>query len=301
MGISCKSQPKLIGRFAPTPSGPLHFGSLVAALGSYIIAKQNNGDWLLRIEDIDPPRVVIGAADNIIRTLEAFGFEWNGDIVYQSQRNSAYQAALEILQTNKLTYMCNCSRKLVQNRNNGIYDGYCRNKEPFQDTEAAVRLKFDVPLEGSFSDFHDRILGHCHFSQPNDLQDFVLRRRDGLFAYQLAVVIDDIEQGVNHVVRGADILDSTTRQNYLYHCFNLLPPTYYHLPLVTDINGNKYSKSQFSPAIKLKDASSWLVKALQHLGQNVESELASSSPSEILNWSIKHWQLDLVPKSSKRY
>ena len=294
-------QSQWVGRFAPSPSGPLHFGSLVAALGSYIIAKQAKGTWLLRIEDIDPPRVVTGAADNIIKSLEGFGFEWDGEIVYQSQRNREYLDALEILKSKALVYSCDCSRKLVQTRNKGVYDGFCRNKALPTEGETAVRVKFDTWINQSFAEFNDGILGSCRFNQSKVLQDFIIRRRDGLFAYQLAVVIDDIEQGVNQVVRGADILDSTPRQNYLYHCFELTPPQYFHLPLVTDILGVKYSKSDFSSAIDSKYASQWLVKALIHLGQKVDSELVQQSPSAILGWAIKNWQLELVPQKPGIY
>jgi len=290
-----------VGRFAPTPSGPLHFGSLVAALGSYLIAKQAKGEWLLRIEDIDPPRELAGAANNIIKTLETFGFEWDGEISYQSQCTEYYQKALLSLQLKDLIYLCDCSRKLVQARNNGIYDSFCRDRKLSLKSEAAVRVNFQNDEKNSFGHFSDGILGSCNFNRPQDLQDFVIKRRDGLFAYQLAVVIDDIKGGINHVVRGADILDSTPRQNYLYYCFNITPPKYYHLPLVTELSGEKYSKSHYSPSIKTKHASQWLVKALIHLGQNVETDLASYSPSNILEWSIKNWRLDLVPKRSKSY
>ena len=290
-----------IGRFAPTPSGPLHFGSLVAAVGSYCIAKKQGGLWLLRIEDLDPPREVRGAASQILKTLEAFGFEWDEEVIYQSKRWSLYQDALATLKKSGLTYRCDCSRKLVHQRNNGIYDNYCRqrnieallNTERDIKAESAVRIKF----HSGFESFTDQILGECRFEQAVDKQDFVILRRDGFFAYQLAVVVDDIEQKVNHVVRGADILDSTPRQNYLYHCLESPTPDYYHLPLVVDAKGNKFSKTRFSPAIKFEDASCWLMEALSHLGQNVEPELSSVAPREILRWAVDNWSTDKVGKN----
>ena len=279
-----------IGRFAPTPSGPLHFGSLVAALGSYVIARQRQGQWLMRIEDLDPPREMPGAADDILRTLEAFGFEWDGEIVYQSQRDSAYKNSLDYLEEKHLVYYCDCSRKTVQERNAGIYDRYCRDRELIDFGESAARIRFNE----TFAEFNDEILGLCTFNQPENSQDFVVRRRDGLYAYQLAVVVDDIEQGVNHVVRGADILDSTPRQNYIYHCLGKTPPSYYHLPLVVDESGHKFSKSKFSPAIRADKATEWLVKAFQHLGQNCDKNMLDASPNEFLFFAVNNFELDKV-------
>lgn len=286
-----------IGRFAPTPSGSLHFGSLVAALGSYIIAKQKQGQWFLRIEDLDPPREIQGASTEIIKTLEAFGFEWDGKIVYQSQRSQYYQQALEKLKAKRLTYTCDCSRKQIQQRNSGIYDRMCRDRNDGLTKEHAIRIKFN----DLFCCFDDTILGQCVFKEAQDTQDFIIKRRDGLFAYQLAVVADDIEQGVNHVVRGADILDSTPRQNFIYQSLGVKPPAYYHLPLAVDEKDEMLSKSKFSPAIKQDKASQWLVKALKHLDQPIEADLEKSKPKEILDWSIKNWQLEKVPLSPIKY
>ena len=284
------------GRFAPTPSGPLHFGSLVAALGSYLIAKQKQGLWLLRIEDLDPPREQPGAASSIIHTLERFGFQWDGEIVYQSQRQSLYHQALAELSDKQLTYRCDCSRKQVLQRNSGVYDGYCRERNLSPQLEAAVRIKFAA----GFEKFNDQILDDCIFEQPEDLQDFVVLRRDNLFAYQLAVVVDDIEQEINHVVRGADILDSTPRQNFLYSCFQKRPPLYFHLPLVIDETGQKFSKSKLYPAISEHQASELLCLALIHLGQKVVPDLAMGTPSEVLQFAIKSWDISKVSKTSKK-
>lgn len=285
-----------VGRFAPTPSGSLHFGSLVAALGSYLIAKHHHGEWLLRIEDLDPPRVVKGAVDDILRTLEVFGFEWDSAVIYQSQRGAFYQAAIDKLKQLNLVYPCSCSRKQILQRNAGVYDNYCRHKQIEDNlSNYALRARFSH----RWSDFEDNILGRCSFCTSADTQDFVVQRRDGLYAYQLAVVVDDIQQGVNHVVRGADIIDSTPRQNFLYQALGYQPPEYYHLPLVVDEQGEKLSKRKFSTAIGGYNPGEWLIKALQHLEQPVLPEMNQSHPSEILALAVENWQLNKVPYQSK--
>jgi glutamyl-Q tRNA(Asp) synthetase len=287
----------LIGRFAPSPSGPLHFGSLVAALGSYLIARQNQGLWLMRIEDIDPPREMPGAADDILRTLESFGFEWDGQVMYQSRRSEHYLNALQSLRDKGLLYACDCSRKMVLERNQGIYDRYCLTRHIADENHCALRVKFDQ----NFSAFYDHILGACHFDQQEYLQDFVVRRSDQLFAYQLAVVVDDIAQDVNQIVRGADILDSTPRQNLLYHYFEQSPPAYYHLPLVVDLQGHKLSKSRFSPAISPAHATRWLSKAYQHLGQAIATDAEALSPMDFLHWAVANFDLQKVGSTAIRY
>lgn len=285
----------------------------MAALASYLVAKNKKGQWLLRIEDIDRPREVPGAAQSIIETLEAFGFEWDGEIIYQSERNERYQEALAELNCNRKVYLCDCSRKQIQSRNHGIYDGHCRPQKSQQTfhskqkldldqlNEVAVRAMFASGSASGFESFFDQILGQCVFESEADKQDFILFRRDGIFAYQLAVVVDDIEQQVNHVVRGADILDSTPRQNFLYHCFNQSAPKYYHLPLVIDESGQKFSKSKLYPAILPSDASKYLVQALIHLGQKVEPDLQLGSPQEILNFAVKNWTLNQVGKKARLF
>lgn len=297
-----------VGRFAPTPSGCLHFGSLVAALGSYLVARQAGGRWFLRVEDLDPPREVKGAAAEILKTLQAFGFEWDGEVSYQSQRQQYYHQALEQLKQSGMVYACNCSRKQLQQRSGGVYDGHCRERKLDEAQDVAWRIRFGE----DFARFTDRVLGDCCFDQPADIQDFVVRRRDGLFAYQLAVVVDDIAQGVTQVVRGADILDSTPRQNYLYQALGYKPPAYYHLPLVVDGQGEKLSKHKFSPAIGAHNASLWLVRALAHLGQlsltesdknltgELVAELSAQAPDKILRWALENWQLEKVGRKSKK-
>jgi len=284
-----------IGRFAPSPTGPLHLGSLVAAVASYMIAKQKGGTWLVRIEDLDPPREIAGSAQSILTSLEDFGLHWDGCITYQSQRNTLYQQKLEELIEQKIVYQCDCSRKIIEARSHGIYDGFCRSRSLPSKKNQATRIKF----EAGFEIFEDKILAQCQFGSNEDLQDFIVKRRDGLFAYQLAVVVDDIEQGINHVVRGQDILDSTPRQNFLYQCFEHRLPQYYHLPLVMGADGIKFSKRAGALAVNKHQASELLLKALQHLGQEIDPAMLSANPIEIIQHYEINWQLDKVKMGAK--
>ena len=281
-----------IGRFAPSPTGPLHLGSLVAAVASYMIAKQKGGLWLVRIEDLDPPREVAGASQSILTSLEDFGLFWDGEVVYQGQRNALYQQRLEEIIEQKIVYQCDCSRKMIAARSQGVYGGFCRDRGLHADSGQALRVKFP----SGFEVFNDQILGPCQFKSVLDRQDFVIKRRDGMFAYQLAVVADDIEQGINHIVRGQDIIDSTPRQNFLYHCFAETKPGYYHLPLVRDNSGEKLSKGQGASAVDKRHATKLLLKALQHLGQNIDFHMLDSKPIEIINYYEKNWQLDKLTR-----
>lgn len=278
------------GRFAPSPTGVLHLGSLVAAVASYLIAKQAGGQWIVRIEDLDPPREVEGSAKQILKSLEDFGFEWDENVYFQSQRTQHYQQILEELIESQFVYRCSCSRKMVDSRNSGVYDGYCRDRNILKKMDVAYRIKF---LDGH-EEFFDHILGHCRFDKSEDKQDFVVKRRDGFFAYQLAVVADDISQGINQIVRGSDILDSTPRQNFIYQCIGNKQPDYYHLPLVLDENGSKLSKRFNSTKIKAGEASKWLLMALSHLGQSVDSEMLTGTPKEILQHFVGCWETDKV-------
>jgi len=259
------SSSRYSGRFAPSPTGPLHFGSLVAALASYLDARAHGGDWLLRMEDVDTPRVVPGASDAILRALEAYGFEWDGAVMYQSRRGEAYQAALQTLQAMGLVYACACSRKqLAETAKRGIdgfiYQGTCRAHPPVAD--AAQRLR--VPAERIV--FDDRIQGRVACDLARESGDFVLKRADGVFAYQLAVVVDDAEQGITDVVRGADLLTSTPRQIVLQHCLGLATPSYAHLPVVLDPLGDKLSKQTLAAPIDPLRPLPALVQALRFLG-----------------------------------
>ncbi|UVE17042.1 tRNA glutamyl-Q(34) synthetase GluQRS [Pseudomonas sp. LS44] len=283
--------PPYIGRFAPTPSGFLHFGSLVAALASYLDARACGGQWLLRMEDLDPPREAPGAQTAILSTLEAYGFEWDGELVNQSARHSAYALVIDRLLQAGLAYACTCSRKQLEG-NGGIYPGTCRNAGHAQH-DAAIRLR--VPeLEYHFV---DRVQGQFRQHLGREVGDFVIRRRDGLYAYQLAVVLDDAWQGVTDVVRGADLLNSTPRQLYLQELLGLPPPDYLHVPLIIQPDGHKLGKSYRSPPLPTEQATPLLLRALRALGQCPPTELNAGSAQEVLAWGIAHWDALLIPRS----
>ncbi len=281
--------PTYIGRFAPTPSGYLHFGSLVAALASYLDARAVGGRWLLRIEDLDPPREVPGAQAAILTTLESYGFEWDGPVMRQSERHAAYAEVLQRWLGQGLAYACSCSRKQLEPYQ-GIYPGLCRNAgHPW--TDAAIRLR--VP-ELSYQ-FTDRVQGSFAQHLGREVGDFVIRRRDGLYAYQLAVVIDDAAQGINAIVRGADLLDSTPRQLYLQELLGVPAPSYLHVPLITQPDGHKLGKSYRAPPLPIAQARPLLLRALRALGQAAPAELLELSPSAILHWAARHWQPEHIP------
>ncbi|MGL4316982.1 MAG: tRNA glutamyl-Q(34) synthetase GluQRS [Pseudomonas sp.] len=280
-----------IGRFAPTPSGYLHFGSLVAALASYLDARSVGGQWLLRMEDLDPPREVAGAQSAILQTLETYGFEWDGELTRQSERHDQYAALIERLLSQGLAYACTCSRKQLESHG-GIYPGTCRNLG--HDThDAAIRLR--VPeLEYRFV---DRVQGEFRQQVGREVSDFVIRRRDGLYAYQLAVVLDDAWQGVSDVVRGADLLDSTPRQLYLQELLGFRQPRYLHVPLIIQPDGHKLGKSYRSPPLPADQAAPLLLRALRALGQQPPDELAGAEAHELLAWGIAHWDATRIPRS----
>jgi glutamyl-Q tRNA(Asp) synthetase len=272
------------GRFAPSPTGPLHFGSLIAAVGSYLDARLRGGVWLLRMEDIDTSRNVPGAADDILKTLAAFGFEWDGEVLFQTRRIEAYVDALEQLKQNGLAYACACSRKEIADSathaaiDGGLaYPGTCRNGLPSGREARAWRLRVDAREIA----FDDRLQGRLAQHLERDVGDFVLRRADGLFAYQLAVVVDDAWQGVTHVVRGADLLASTPRQIWLQRCLGYPEPHYAHLPVAANPAGEKLSKQTRAQALRVEQASAELVRALVFLGQPVTEDLAHASVGEV--------------------
>lgn len=279
------------GRFAPTPSGYLHFGSLVAALASYLDARAAGGQWLLRMEDLDPPREVPGARDAILRTLEGYGFAWDGEAVCQSGRHSEYAAVVARLLDQGLAYACTCSRKQLADHA-GVYPGTCRDAG-HPDDDAAIRLR--VPeLEYRFV---DRVQGEFRQQLGREVGDFVIRRRDGLFAYQLAVVLDDGWQGVTDVVRGADLLDSTPRQLHLQQLLGLPQPRYLHVPLLIQPDGHKLGKRYRSPPLPADQAAPLLLRALRTLGQQPPAALAGARPRELLAWGIAHWDAARIPRS----
>jgi len=292
------------GRFAPSPTGPLHKGSLVAAIASYLEAKKNNGQWLVRMEDVDELRNVKGAADSILRSLEAYGFEWDEDVLYQTQRKAAYADALQTLkqgnlQNKNLVYPCTCSRKSLKAKaaagkiKSGplgiIYPGICakKNFSNFNSADYAIRIK--TPQQNF--DFNDALLGHQTQNLKIELGDFIVRRRDGLFAYQLTVVVDDAFQDITHVVRGADLLDSTARQIYLQQCLNAPSLQYTHLPLIKHQNGDKLSKQTGAKGIGHKADIPLLIDCLHFLNQHPPTELQHESLSSIWQWAIKNWTL----------
>lgn len=295
----------MIGRFAPSPTGSLHFGSLVAAVASYLDVKsainqsQNptENQWLVRIEDLDKPREIKGAADNILHTLEAFGFAWDGAIMYQSQRTEVYEAALDRLK--EQIYSCTCSRReiadsAIEGIDGLIYPGTCKTKSSINKPQQhAIRLK----VTDKNIHFHDVIQGNMHQNLARDIGDFVLKRADDLFAYQLAVVVDDAAQGVSHIVRGADLLDSTPRQIYLQQLLDFRQPSYAHLPIAVNARGEKLSKQTLARPIDTKKAPQLLVSALQFLGQSPPAFLANASTQDIFTWGKLHWNIKRIPKS----
>jgi glutamyl-Q tRNA(Asp) synthetase len=280
------------GRFAPSPTGPLHFGSLVAAVGSYLDAKSQNGVWLIRIEDLDTPRCIAGAADDILRTLDAFGLHSDEPILYQSQRTTAYESALQQLKDIAAVYPCCCTRKEIADSalhgiEGPVYPGTCRNGIPPDKTTRAWRVHTD----DSVIEFDDAWQGHLAQNLETDIGDFVVKRADGLFAYQLAVVVDDAFQHITHVVRGADLLASTPRQIHLQRLLELPTPAYLHLPVVVNEAGEKLSKQTLAAPVDVSDASTTLWRALEFLGQQPPTELATESAECLLAWAVGHWRI----------
>jgi len=287
---------RYIGRYAPSPTGPLHFGSLVAAVASYLDARSQKGKWLLRMEDLDKPREMPGAADDILRTLDAYGFEWDGKVMYQSQRHDAYQAVLDKLISEDLVYPCNCSRREIADIAHAgiegpVYPGLCRQK-PIRNRQAmAWRIKNDV----AHLIFKDQIQGMFDHHMHDEIGDFVLKRADGQYAYQLAVVVDDAEQNITHVVRGADLLNSTSRQILLQYYLNYKSPVYAHIPLVVSSNGQKLSKQNQAPPLNPKLRSSQLIQAFQFLGLNTHLYSSDEKLSELWHRAMHDWSLSQLP------
>lgn len=288
------------GRFAPSPTGPLHFGSLIAATGSYLQAKHKNGEWLIRIDDIDPPREQKGATADILNTLESFGFEWDSSVLYQSSRQKRYQEAVDQLVSQVKAYPCSCSRKSIlektgQVKGEIIYPGFCRNGARVKSenaTDYSIRLRcHEKPVS-----FEDALQGTQSIDLEQNVGDFILQRRDHYFAYHLASGIDDAEQNITEVVRGADLLGCTPCQLYVQQVLNLASPQYCHLPVVVDETGQKLSKQNHATPIKVRDSTQLLYKTLKFLGQMPPIDLIKSNQEDIWCWAKSHWRLDLVPK-----
>ncbi|EMT3943670.1 tRNA glutamyl-Q(34) synthetase GluQRS [Neisseria gonorrhoeae] len=286
------------GRFAPSPTGLLHIGSLLTAVASYADARSNGGKWLVRMEDLDPPREMPGAASHILHTLEAFGFEWDGEVAYQSRRYALYEETLCRLKTAGLVYPCHCSRKDWQagarrGADGFVYNGRCRHpgqRPAPQGKQPAWRIRVPDRDIG----FSDGIVGGYAQNLAGDIGDFVLLRADGYWAYQLAVVADDAEQGVTHIVRGQDLLVSTPRQIYLQQCLDVPTPQYAHLPLLTNAQGQKWSKQTLAPALDLNRREQLLRQVFRYL--NLPEAPETDRPAELLDWAVAHWDMDKVPK-----
>lgn len=282
---------RYVGRFAPSPTGPLHFGSLVAALGSWLDARAQDGYWALRVDDLDRPRVAPGAAGSILRALDGFGLWWDGPVIYQSQRDEAYRAALHQLHSVGFAYPCGCSRSQITRAGRlgpagFIYPGTCRAGLPTGRQPRAWRML----TRARTIRFRDRASNSI---QQIDLEctigDFVIRRADDLYAYHLATVVDDAALGITDVVRGGDLLTATPPQILLQQTLGLSTPRYLHLPVARDTKGNKLSKQTQAPPVHPRDAGPLLYTALMFLGQNPPAELRSDVPGELLGWAQRNW------------
>jgi glutamyl-Q tRNA(Asp) synthetase len=279
-----------VGRFAPTPSGDLHLGSLYTAVASYLDARRHKGSWLLRIEDVDRPREVTGSADGILRTLRAFGFEWDGGIARQRDRSAIYAGALARLRERSLTFECSCSR--LQLEDESRYPGTCRARPSVSGVPTATRLR----VEPGRVLFSDRIQGTFRQDVAAAVGDIILKRRDHVFAYLLAVVVDDAEQGVTHVVRGADLLDNTPRQIYLQQLLGLPQPAYAHVPVLTEPDDAKLAKSRRSVRLDQGEVLPQLLAVFSMLGLRVPSALRAATVADAWEWAIAHFTIEQVPK-----
>jgi glutamyl-Q tRNA(Asp) synthetase len=285
------------GRFAPSPTGPLHFGSLVAAVGSFLEARTRGGKWLVRMEDLDPPRIVPEAAADILRTLEACGMEWDGLVACKSTRHDAYHVALHRLRQAGRVYPCACSRReiadsAISGTEGPVYPGTCRKGVAESRTARAQRLD----TRGAAVEFDDALQGRIACRLDQEYGDFVLYRADGIYAYQLAVVVDDAEQGITDVVRGADLLGSTPRQIYLQQLLGLPRVRYGHLPVAVNERGEKLSKQTFAAPVDAARPLPALVAVLSFLGQQPPRPLARGAVPELWKWAIENWNLGRVPR-----
>ncbi|HEX5277548.1 MAG TPA: tRNA glutamyl-Q(34) synthetase GluQRS [Fluviicoccus sp.] len=278
------------GRFAPSPTGPLHFGSLLTAVAGWCDARAASGRWLVRIEDVDEIRTRPGAADDILRTLDTFGLHHDDAIRVQSRCKHRYQSALDQLHRQGDVFWCRCTRSDLARHGGEVYPGTCRACTSPQ-PDSAVRLRVPAP---SLQHFSDRIFGKQQEDVAAVTGDFVIRRRDGFFAYQLAVVVDDADQGVTHVVRGADLLDNTCRQLYLQQRLGLPQPVYAHIPLIVNANGEKLSKQTGALALDSRRAGELLWLALDLLGQHPDVALMAESPENILAEAVRRWDIRRV-------
>lgn len=285
------------GRFAPTPSGPLHFGSMVAAIGSYLDAKSRDGAWMLRIDDLDPPRIVPGATDSILRCLDAFHMHWDGGIAYQGMRGAAYHAALHQLRQNGRTYPCACSRREIGDASvagieGSVYPGTCRNGFPAGRAARALRLRTD----GAAIEFEDRLQGPIRQHLETEIGDFTIYRADHVFAYHLACAVDDAEQGITDVVRGADLIASTPRQIFLQRLLGLPTPEYLHLPVAVDASGEKLSKQTLARSVDISNPAATVDRVLRFLGHPPPAGLRGADVDDLWQWAIGAWRRERLPR-----
>ena len=300
--MACVNDHPERGRFAPSPTGPLHFGSLIAAVGSYLDARSRDGEWLVRIEDVDTTRVVKGAADAILRTLDAYGLQWDGPVIYQSRRTEFYREALAHLDQLGLTYPCTCSRReIAQIADIGpagmVYPGTCRTGVSHPERAAAIRLRTD----DREICFKDRIQGRQSQRLATEAGDFVIRRADELFTYQLVVVVDDGLQNITDIVRGSDLLEVTPRQIYLQRLLGFATPRYAHLPIAVDRRRAKLSKQTQAPPLDDRCPTPALFAALRFLKQEPPAVLARDNLATLWQWALSHWRPQRIPRTMAKY
>lgn len=291
--MTASPPPTYIGRFAPSPTGPLHLGSLLTAVASFVDARANSGHWLVRMEDIDPPREMMGAAEQILVTLQHYGLCWDGEVRYQSQQQARYEVVVQQLLNQGEAFYCTCSRSQIQAvSRTGTYPGTCRQCQQPPTQPSAVRIKVD----DQDIQFNDLIQGKMFCNLRHQGGDFVIRRKEGLYAYHLAVVLDDADQGITHVVRGCDLLESSFCHWHLQQRLNLTHPTYAHLPVFVNQDGQKLSKQTFAEPLPLSPPGPRLLYCLAALGQKPPSTLKGANAADILQWAIENWQFERIPR-----
>lgn len=294
------NRPEYRGRFAPSPTGPLHFGSLYTAVASFLQARSKGGRWLVRIDDLDPTRCKPSYSDHILKTLELYQLTWDEDVFYQHTRQENYKAALSQLEQLGLLYPCTCSRKDLVNRHivNGNYDAYCLTHQPSKNETTALRIK--LPLDDIA--FNDKVQGHVHQTLKKDVGDFILFRKDNVASYHLAVALDDDEQKITEVLRGHDLLDSTPRQIMLQRILKLETPCYAHIPVISHADGAKLSKQTFAEDVTLTPVKQTLINVFIHLNLTPPTDLISCTVNDMLKWGIENWSLQTIqPKNAILY
>ncbi len=285
---------KYVGRFAPSPSGPLHLGSLVTALGSYLQAKIHDGEWILRIDDIDTPRIAEGAIDQIQQSLISHGLHWDGNVVFQSARQQFYENTLEKLIAKNQAYQCECSRQEIK-KAGAYYTGTCRNK-----TNVSQPYSYRFLNDQKVTSLQDELMGELQIDPTASSEDFVLKRRDGLIAYHLASVTDDIDMGVTQIVRGSDLITPTACQISLFSALGATRPSFIHLPIVCFDDGRKFSKQNHAPGLDNENAAGNLFSALTFLGFTPPEKLQNTDVQSIINWAIEHWSLTTIASKNAK-